>query len=204
MIGTSYLNAVGGMAKSQCNKPKSESSKSSFWKEEFEIEKANNIMYKFLTKNGLLVALGVGVAVIIVHFASVFAGLEAFNQIPDDLESKPELLMEGAKLVGPGIVLTAILFVIAAIAMVGFGIFQVATNPKGAIKGIAGLALIAVIFGIGWAMSGNEVLEVWDTKGFGITPTISKYVGASVFVSIALLVLAAVGLVLSEIRNFFK
>lgn len=162
-------------------------------------------MYKFLTKNGLLVALGVGVLVIIVHFASVFAGIEAFNQIPaDDLESKPELLAVGSKLVSSGITLTVILFIIAAIAMLGFGIFQVATNPKGAIKGIAGLVLIALIFGIGWATSGNEVLEVWDTKGFGITPSISKYVGASVFASIALLALASIGLVLSEIRNFFK
>lgn len=162
-------------------------------------------MYKFLTKNGLLVALGVGVLVIIVHFASVFAGLEAFNQIPaDDLEQKPLLIATGSELVGPGITLTVVLFVIAAIAMLGFGIFQVATNPKGAIKGIAGLALIAVIFGIGWGMSGNEVLEVWDEKGFGITPTISKYVGASVFVSLAMLALAALGLVGSEIRNFFK
>lgn len=162
-------------------------------------------MYKFLTKNGLMIALGVGIAVIVVHFASVFAGLDAFNLIDaDNLEEKPKLLAEGSKMVSIGIVLTAVLFVIAAIAMVGFGIFQVVTNPKGAIKGIAGLALIAVIFGIGWGMSGGEVLPVWDEKGFGITPTISKYVGASVFASIALLALASIGLVGSEIRNFFK
>ncbi|MFT4760203.1 MAG: hypothetical protein ACI9XO_000576 [Paraglaciecola sp.] len=162
-------------------------------------------MYKFLTKNGLMIALGVGVVVIIVHFASIFGGLEAFNLIDaDDLNEKPKLLAEGAGMVGPGIILSIVLFVIAAIAMLGFGIFQVVTDPKGAIKGIAGLVVIAVIFGIGWGMSGEEILPVWDEKGFGITPTISKYVGASVFASIALLVLASIGLVGSEIRNFFK
>lgn len=152
-----------------------------------------------------MVALGVGVAVIIIHFATVFAGLEAFNLIDaDNLDEKPKLLAEGSKMVSTGIVLTAVLFVIAAAALLFFGIFQVVTNPKGAIKGIIGLALIAVIFGIGWGMSGAEVLPVWDEKGFGITPTISKYVGASVFASIAMLALASVGLVGSEIRNFFK
>ena len=162
-------------------------------------------MYKFLTKNGLMIALGIGVLVIIIHFASVFAGLETFNLIDaDNLEEKPKLLAEGSKMVSIGIVLSVVLFVIAAAAMIFFGVFQVVTNPKGAIKGIAGLALIAVIFGIGWGMSGAEVLPVWDEKGFDITPNISKYVGASVFASIALLALASIGLVGSEIRNFFK
>lgn len=152
-----------------------------------------------------MVALGVGVLVIIIHFASVFAGLDAFNLIDaDNLDNKKELLSVGSKMVSTGIVLTTVLFVIAAAALLFFGIFQVVTNPKGAIKGIIGLALIAVIFGIGWGMSGAEVLPVWDEKGFGITPTISKYVGASVFASIAMLALASVGLVGSEIRNFFK
>ena len=164
-------------------------------------------MYKFLTKNGLVIALGVGVLLIIIHFIGVYSGLEAFNLIPDDTtdaEVKKSRLILGAEMVNSGLFLTIALFVIAAVSMLGFGIFQVVTNPKGALKGIIGLGLLAVIFGFGWAMSTDEIMPIWDEKGFGITPFISKYVGASIWTTVILISLAILGLVGSEVRNFFK
>jgi len=151
-----------------------------------------------------MVALGVGVLFIILHFVGISGGIEAFSEIPDDPQSKAERLDVGSKMVGLGLTVTMILLVIAFIAMLGFGIFQVATNLKGALAGIGGLAVILIIFGIGYSMSAGEVLPVWDEKGFGITPTISKYVSGAVFASAVMIGLAVLGLVVSEIRNFFK
>lgn len=158
-------------------------------------------MYKFLTKNGLVLALVLGVLVIAVHFIMVGAGLEAYNA---EYEIDQKGLVEGSKMVSAGLTLTAVLFVIAVIAMLGFGIYQVATNPKGAMKGIIGLAAILAIFGIGYATSAGEVDPVWNEKGFGITEGISKYVSGGITASAALITLAVLGLVVSEIRNFFK
>ena len=123
-------------------------------------------LYNFLNKNGMMVALGIGVLIIVVHFIGIAGGVESFNEIPqNDPDSKPQLLEEGSAMVSMGINLTIALLVVAFIVLVVFGIWQVVTNPKGAIKGIAGLAVILVIFFIGWGMSEGEVLPVWDEKG---------------------------------------
>lgn len=161
-------------------------------------------LYNFLVKKGLMVALGIGILFIILHFVGISGGIEEFSQIPEDPASKPERLEVGSKMVSMGIMVTVALLAITFVVALVFAIIQVLSNPKGALAGIAGLVVILIIFGIGYSMSAGEVEQSWIDKDFGITPTISKYVSGAVFASAVMVGLAVLGLVVSEIRNFFK
>ncbi|RMG85061.1 MAG: hypothetical protein D6714_06730 [Bacteroidetes bacterium] len=156
-------------------------------------------MYNFLTKNGQVVAFGLGLVLSLLFYAVASSGLEAFNAIPEkEQPASPE-----GNIFLFGIYAAVALVALCILALLAFGIYQMITNPKEAVKGIIGVVILAVIFGIAYATSSDEISSTWNTEDV-ITPAISKYVGASIRTTGILIGISILAFIASEIRNFFK
>ena len=163
-------------------------------------------MYNFLTKNGQTMAFSLG-AILVIAFYGIAMGsgdMEQFTQWDMDGVKDPERY--GLGLFDFGLMVTVALIAIAAFLMFAFGGFQAITNIKGSLGAIAGLAIIGIIFGIGYSSTEllDTGLEAAAAKKFELTDDVRRFVGGSIWTGVALIGLATVGLVLSEIRNFFK
>lgn len=75
-------------------------------------------------------------------------------------------------------------------------------NPKSLVKIGGGLAAMIVVFLIGYAIAGSEVTEVY--ANFGVGPDLSKYVGGILNLSFILVILAVVGILITEASKIFK
>lgn len=156
-------------------------------------------MYKLLTKNGQTFAFGLGVLVTAIFLGSVFSGMSSF-------QSMSEADRYDTTIFNFGLYASIALTVLGVVAMIGFAFFHLASDPKGAIKGIAGMAVLAVIFGITYATAQPETSEALmkaETE-FSVTSGASKFISAAITSALALSGIAVVAFVGSEIRNFFK
>ena len=154
-------------------------------------------MYKFLTRNGQLVAFGLGVVISLLFLIMVITGLDGFNSLADDAKGTTSIFNLG--------IYAAIFLVIAGfIAMLAFGIFHVASDLKGSMKGLIGFAAIIVIFFIAKTMGSDDTAISRVIEEFNITPGQSSIISGAIFTAIVMAGLAAVAFVFSEIRNFFK
>ena len=160
-------------------------------------------MYKFLTKNGQLIAFGLGALITIIFLGVAFAGMDEFNSMVA-MDKGTE-----SNIFNFGLYASIFLTVICFLLMIGFGIFQVVTNFKGSIKGIIGFGVIVVIFIIASSMVPSSIEE--------ISPYISgpmvKYdvsladyglISGGIMTAIVLSIVAVIAFVGSEILNFFK
>jgi len=104
---------------------------------------------------------------------------------------------------GFGITITFLLGVIAAGAAIIFPIVYMISHPKSAVQALIGIGLILVVFGLGYALSGDEILISYEKVGF-TSPSASKFVGGALkmmYITIA----AVMGVtVFSEVRKLFK
>lgn len=156
-------------------------------------------MYKTLTKHGQLLAFGIGLLVIVLFVGSVLSGVDGFNAL-----SKEDQL--NTTIFDIGIIMTLVLLVICAVIAVLFALYQMATNPKGALKGIVAMLVLAVLFGI---LYSTAVAETTGPIGkaveeFGLTEGQSKLVSAGIRSTLILGGLAVAAFVISEVRNLFK
>ena len=156
-------------------------------------------MYRILMKYGQLGAFVLGVLVITAFFISIGGGVDEFNALSK--EDRPTTTIFNV-----GLYLTIALLIFCAIIAVIFGLYQMITNPKGAIKGIIGLAVIAVLFGALYSTSAAETSGIVGTavEKFSVTDNESKIISAGMKSTLLLGCLAILAFVVSEIRNFFK
>ena len=161
-------------------------------------------MYKFLTKNGQALAFGLGVLITIIFLGSVLSGVGEFSALPEAEQDQTSIFNFG--LTG-AIALT----VIAALAMLGFGLFQVASDFKGSLKGILGFGFLLVIFFITYSMASGEAtpyiqgaIDKFETAGAVFTSNNLKFISGGISTAVALVVIAAVAFVFAEVRNLFK
>ncbi|MCI5082386.1 MAG: hypothetical protein MRY78_11855 [Saprospiraceae bacterium] len=162
-------------------------------------------MYNFLVKNGQTVAFGLGVLIVGAFLASVFGGMESFSTASEEAQYESGIFDLGIR----GAVALAF---IAAIAMVGFGLFHIATNFKGSLKGIIGFAILIVIFVVAYSAADTSItpsiataIEKFETaQGSEITEGTLRYMSGGITTMLALLGIAVVSFVAAEIRNFFK
>ena len=163
-------------------------------------------MYKFLTKNGQTIAFAVGAVLVIAFYALVVGdkNYDTFSTMDMDGVKDPERYK--FTLFNFGLVVTVALIAIGAVLMLGFGLFQAATNLKGSIGAVIGLAVIAIIFAAGYSMTQLESAgPVYKSAmKFELTDNVRKFVGGSITTGVALIGLATLGIIVSEIRNFFK
>lgn len=156
-------------------------------------------MYKLLTKNGQTFAFGLGVLVTAIFLGSVFSGMSSF-------QSMSEADRYDTTIFNFGLYASIGLTILGIVAMILFAVFHLASDPKGAIKGIAGMAVLAIIFGIAYATAKPETSEALMAaeKDFSVTSGASKFITGAITSALALSGIAIVAFVGSEIRNFFK
>jgi hypothetical protein len=157
-------------------------------------------MYKFLTKNGQLIALLVGAVISIGSLLIILGGIDDFNILPKEEKGTTTIFDFGLKA-------AIALIIIAALAALLFGIYHLATNPKGAVKFLAGLVILGVVLGITYAMSSGFVggpKEALALESGKLSATASQWINAGIKTTLGLLGGGALILILLEIRNLFK
>ncbi len=163
-------------------------------------------MYKFLTKNGQTISFVVGALLVIAFYALIVSSGDYETFTAMDADGVKDEARYGFGLFDFGIGVTVLLIILGAILMLGFGLFQSITNIKGSLGAVAGLAVIGIIFAIGYSTTELETSgEVYNVaKKFGLEDSTRKFVGGSITTGVAMIGLATFGIVVSEIRNFFK
>ncbi|MEM6317189.1 MAG: hypothetical protein AAF960_05930 [Bacteroidota bacterium] len=155
-------------------------------------------MYNFLAKNGQLVAFVGGILVTAGFLAGVFGGIEDFMATAEDQRNQSNIFNFGLYAV---IALTVLGFV----AALGFGLFQTISNPKAAIKGIAGIGLLVALYFIGQAVAGPDTQKILDTRQqFAVTDGQSAIINGSIIGGLILAGLTVVAFIGAEIVNFIK
>lgn len=164
-------------------------------------------MYNFLTKNGQLVSIGLGLTVIAIFLISVVVGFNTDPAIDMSTDLNAYDGKSEVKLFDPGIAATLFLIFLAAfLALIVFGIINLLKFPKGAIKFGVGLIVLLAVFVILYATS---TVETSGKLGMlhqreGIEEGVSKLISGGIKTTI-ILALGAFGImVVSEMRNIFK
>jgi len=156
-------------------------------------------MYNFLSKNGQLIAFGLGALLTVVFLAIVFSGAEDFS-----LLSKKEQMQTGIFNFGlqSAIALTAI----CAVAALIFGLIYMVLHFKSSLRAIIGIAVIAIIFIIGYSVADpNSTGSLAQTiLEFGVQDGASKFISGAMITTGVLGAIAIAGLILFEIYNLVK
>jgi hypothetical protein len=98
------------------------------------------------------------------------------------------------------------LTIIAFIVAVAAGLFQSISNPRGSLIGIAGLAVILIIFAIGYNGMGSDPGWMQDgpLREFEVSESQSKIINGGMTTVAGMGLIAILAFIGSEIRNFFK
>lgn len=94
------------------------------------------------------------------------------------------------------------LIVIAIGAAIIFPIIHALGKPKALVKSAIGIGIIAVLFGIAYALSGSEV--TLKAAAQGVDGSGSKLIGAGLIMFYIVLVLAVLAIIYSEISKAFS
>lgn len=158
-------------------------------------------MYSFLTRNGQTVAFGVGLLMAIIMVVSISGGVGDWSQIGEN-----DMARYDTTIFNFGMYAAFALMALAAAAAVLFGVYHLATNPKGALKGILGLVAVIALFFIIYSSADPqpEMLEKMAKLDFNVTPGQSKMITGSIWTALILAGLAVAATAVSEIINFFK
>ncbi|MBX2814758.1 MAG: hypothetical protein KTR24_02125 [Saprospiraceae bacterium] len=156
-------------------------------------------MYKLFTKHGQLFAFGIALLVIVLFLVQVLGGIDGFNGLAKEDRGSTTIFDMGLQL-------TIGLLIICAVVAVLFGIYQMVTNPKAAIKGIAALVILGVLFFALYSSSEAETTGIVGNAAeeFKVSDGSSKIISAGLKSTLILAGLAAAAFVVSEVRNFFK
>lgn len=161
-------------------------------------------MYNFLSKNGQLVAFLVGVVLVLIFLAmAVPSAGDYYFDTMDDSE------IFGVDIFNFGILAAIALTVLCAVGMVLFGLYHVASNPKGSIKGIIGVLVIVVLIYLFYTMASAEpdhptvagAIEKYETSSEGryITDGNLKWIGSAIRMGLLMAGAAFVALVVMPI-----
>lgn len=156
-------------------------------------------MYKALTKYGQLAAFSVGLIVIVVFFASVFSGVDAFNGLSKEDRGTTTIF-------NAGLYLTLGLLVVCAVIAILFGVFHMVTNPKGAMKAIIALGILLILFFALYSTTEPETSGIVANavEKFNLTGGQSQFIGAALKSTLILGGIAVLSFIVSEISNIFK
>lgn len=162
-------------------------------------------MYNFLTKNGQTIAFSLGVVIVVLFLINIFTGLSDFEALPEEQQASTGIFNFG--LTG-AIALT----IIAAVAMVLFGLYHIVTNFRASLMGLIGIAVLAGIFLVAYSTDSGEVtkyiqpsIDKFKDAGNGTLSTNNlKFIGGGISTVGILLAIAVGSFVIAEIRNLFK
>ena len=98
--------------------------------------------------------------------------------------------------------ITYVLIGIAVVAVIVLPLIKAIDDPKTLIGTGIGLGILVVVFGISYAISGDEVLPRYVAQDVG--PGISKVVGGLLTTMYLFLAAAVVGILFTEVSKVFK
>ena len=102
-----------------------------------------------------------------------------------------------------GLKFTYVLLAVAAIAAAVMPLYQAFTSdPKSLLKSAMGFGFLIIVYGIGYAISGNEVTSTYTE--FGVDQTLSKSVGGLLITVYLLMIIALGGIVFTEVGKVAK
>jgi hypothetical protein len=101
-----------------------------------------------------------------------------------------------------GLYLAYGMIILAALGAIVLPLFQAAGDPKSLMKSAIGVVAILVVFFIAYAISGNEVTDLY--RQFNVTESSSKMIGGIIITSYLLILIAMVGIIYTEIKNIIS
>lgn len=125
--------------------------------------------YQFLKKYGVAISFGTGTVLAILTYAIILGGFPEFNP------GKKE--MYDLNIFNFGLYTTYFLIVVACALVALFSIINVAKNPKGSIKGVAGFGILLVIFFITYSMGDGLLTEALAKSDPRLIPMEIKDIG---------------------------
>lgn len=164
-------------------------------------------MYQFLTKNGQVLAFGIGVVLIVIFLAMSVSGAGDYN-----FETITDAEMRDVTIFDFGIWASIILTIGAALALVLFGVYHVVTDIKGSGKGLLGLLGLVAVYVIAYVLAPGEAgsaqlqgaIDKFAESGNGvITAGNLKFIGGSITTSLILVGVAVLAMI-SSVVNIFK
>ncbi len=166
-------------------------------------------LFNFFTSKGQLGALLLAVALIAVVFMTIFGGLgSAGYDSGTDLVPilQDEESTQTFDFFSPAVSIPVYLIGFAAILLVFFGIKSIVTDPKGSMKLIISLAVLAIIFFALYSMSEAETTGKISelVQEFDVSDNVSKMISGGIKTTLGLAVVSAVLMVIMEIWNLFK
>lgn len=170
-------------------------------------------MYAFLNKYGQALAFGIGVLITIIFIGGIMGADAAEMDLLSSESAGPEKYETGVFDFGIGISL--VLTVLAFIAALIFGIVQFASNPKGSIKGLIGLVVLAIIVFIGYSSANgdiaNESAEIQNainkfetSQETDFTGGNLKFISGAILAALVMIGLSIATLIVFGIRGIFK
>ncbi len=156
-------------------------------------------MYQFLVKRGQTIGFLLGVVVVVLFLATALNGISTWDS-SDTTTDRFNIGLGGA----------VALTLIAAAAMVLFGLFNIATNLKSSLKGLIGFAVLVVIALIAYSTANgditNEIRPIQETaaKTGGVDGGSLKFIGGAISTAVILIGIAFLAFILAEVRNLFR
>ena len=170
-------------------------------------------MYTFLNKYGQALAFGLGVLITIIFLANIFSAPESTFDMLNANDKTEETYATSIFNFGIGVALalTALAFVVALL----FGLGSVATNPKGSVKGIIGIAILAIIVFIGYSTADGDLsaqsaeitnaIDKFETSNeTTFTGGQLKFISGAIIAALVMIGLAILSLIVFGIRGIFK
>jgi NADH:ubiquinone oxidoreductase subunit 6 (subunit J) len=108
----------------------------------------------------------------------------------------------GTSMVDIGLYISYILIFLCAVAAIVLPLIQSAGDPKSLIKSGLGVVAILIVFGIAYALSGNEVTDQY--RQFGVLEGGSKLIGGGLITVYLLFFIALAAIVYTEVMSIIK
>lgn len=157
-------------------------------------------MYKLLSKYGLVLAFVIGLVFTLIFLIPALNGLpEGFGELPVDEQTKTDAFNVGLKA-------TIFLFIATVVITILASLLSVAKDPKAAVKGIIGVAIICVLVFVLYSTSTAETSGIVAAAAteFGVSDNLSKWISAFLKGAFILSGAAIIIVVLGELRNLLK
>ncbi|MCB0649754.1 MAG: hypothetical protein KDC85_00610 [Saprospiraceae bacterium] len=169
-------------------------------------------MYNFLNKHGQTLAFGLGLVIILIFIINGFPKASALeSQLGMALSETKAEDRVGMNFFNFGLYASIALIAVAALAMLIFGVVQIATNFKSSIKGVVAFAALIVLFFVLKSTASGDAtgslvgaIDKFKDSGAIFTANTLKGISAGILTAGVLILAAAVSFVYSEVSGFFK
>jgi len=158
-------------------------------------------MYQLLSRNGQAFGFLLGAVITGIFLIIMALGWNQFSALGESPERYNSSLFDF------GLFISIAMAILGFVLIAGFGIFQMASNPKAAMRGLLGAGAIAAAFFLAYATASTEmpgqIKKAVEGIG-GMSETAFKLVGGGITTALILVVFAFVAIIILEIVNFFK